>query len=99
MQQKTPIREGMNFTTFHRLNSGSFVSIVPIRPQETNVAFHDPQGAAGILSAERSEKRTAGKMPEGRCRRGPIGSRFLDQCAAGKARKVISTQTWAHARA
>jgi hypothetical protein len=41
--------------------------------------FHsDPQSAAGILPAERSEKSTAGKMPAARWRRRLTCSRFMN---------------------
>ena len=50
-----PARDGQRF-------------MVPMHAKKRKEALHDPQGAAGILPAEGSEKCTAGKMPAARWR-------------------------------
>ena len=48
--------------------------MVPMHGIKVVVAFHKPQGAAGILPADRSGKSTAGKMPAAPWRRRPTRS-------------------------
>src|SRR5207244_3483549 len=47
---------------------GSFM--VPMHAKKRMEAFHKPEGAAGILPADQSEKSTAGRMPAAPWRRG-----------------------------
>src|SRR2546425_11652367 len=105
MQQKTPIRKDTNFTNFHKLNSGCFVSIVPMRPQETQVALsmNRPTPSQCIRKktkgALHEPQGAAGILPAARWRRRFIWSRFLEPALGLKAMKVISPPAWAHAPA